>query len=46
MYRADGSFYKGEWLVDKPNGKGELFDGSKRISGFFQDGVLLDYETD
>jgi hypothetical protein len=31
MYWVDGTFYKGEWIVDKPNGKGELFDGSRKI---------------
>jgi len=46
MYWSDGTFYKGEWIVDKPNGKGELFDGRRKIVGIFQDGQLIDTYTD
>ena len=45
MYWSDGTFYKGEWIVDKPNGKGLLFDGMRKIVGTFQDGQLIDTTT-
>jgi hypothetical protein len=32
-------------MVDKPNGKGSLFDGQQLIKGTFKDGELLDYST-
>jgi hypothetical protein len=38
MYWADGTFYKGAWLIDKPNGKGDFFDGQSLIKGVFKDG--------
>ena len=44
MFWCDGTFYKGNWLVDKPNGKGSLFDGMEVTKGLFKDGELVDYD--
>ena len=44
MFWCDGTFYKGNWLVDKPNGKGSLFDGMEVTRGVFKDGELVDYD--
>jgi len=36
MYWQDGSFYKGQWKVDKYNGEGVLFDeGNGLMKGVF-----------
>ena len=43
MFWNDGTFYKGSWLVDKPNGKGVLFDGERVMKGIFKDGEMIDY---
>lgn len=44
MYWSDGTFYKGTWVVDKPNGKGTLFDGMEVTKGTFKDGELVDID--
>ena len=44
MYWSDGTFYKGMWMVDKANGKGELFDGMEIVRGVFRDGELVEVE--
>jgi hypothetical protein len=28
--------------VDKPNGRGELFDGFEKVEGIFKDGELIE----
>jgi hypothetical protein len=45
MYWCDCTFYKGSWVVDKPNGEGSLFDGQQLIKGTFKDGELFDINT-
>lgn len=44
MFWSDGTFYKGNWIVDKPNGKGTIFDGQQVMKGTFKDGELIDID--
>jgi hypothetical protein len=42
MYWQDGSFYKGNWELDKQNGEGELFNGDDGLTrGTFIDGQFV-----